>query len=175
MSQVNFFMDENDDEEFIAMLRARSDTALFVGRFFDTPTPTPQRIPNYGSRAELELVNTSVAPTPVCHGRGAGEYRGRYLFDSYSDLHIEFTRSRLENRVLVAGRIYAKIGWAKPEEVNKVGRAWYGSLERWIKKRYRRHRGIWWIGPSAEKWSLAGGRLAFGDLNALVETVRETG
>lgn len=172
MAQVNFFMDERDEADFFAMLQARGDTALHLGRFFSTPEPpVARRLPRFGTRRACVLTNSVITPSARCQARGAGELAGKYCFDLFRDLHIDVDRCHRQGDILVSGRLYAKIGWLESAEQNRKGNAWYGSLSRWIRSRYRRVRDVWFVGPSAEAWSIAGGRLAYGDPNALAETL----
>lgn len=161
MSQVNFFMLENDEREFVEMLSARGDTLMFSGYFFPVKRPTPTRdLPPIGSERVVTLVNSRLRPDPECEGRGAGDFAELYLFDGLKYPQCEFSRCRFQDGILLDGRIYAKIGWLESPTENRIYRSWYSSIERWIKKRYRRHRS-WWLGPAAEVWSLTGGQICF--------------
>jgi hypothetical protein len=172
MSQVNFFMLEDDERELLDAVRGRGDTLLFVGRFHPTARPKPASAIPARERI-IVFTPTELAARPVCSARGAGEHAGEFLFDLHSDPHIEMSRCRLRNDVLVSGRIYAKVGWLEDASRNDAYRRWYSSIERWIKKRYRRGRNGWWFGPRAEEWSRAGGRVSYGDSGALVESLRD--
>jgi len=174
MSQVNFFMKEDDERELLDAVRGRGDTLLFVGRFHRTATPEPaSTIPD--RERFIVFTPSELAARPVCSARGEGEHAGEFTFALYRDPHIEMSRCHLTNDVLMSGRIYAKVGWLEDESRNDVYRRWYSSIERWIKKRYRRGRNGWWFGPKAEEWSLAGGRVSYGDRGALVESLRDAG
>jgi hypothetical protein len=163
MSQVNFFMSADDEDGFLGFLFSRKDTHVLSGRFFDSraPTPLPAK-EEVGKIAELTLVNKKIMPQPDAGNHVAGASTGKYLFDHLFDPTIEFSRSRLSKRRLLDGRIYAKIGWLKPKEANGVYKSWYGSIERWLKKHYRRVHKTWWFGPGAWEWSMAGGICCFG-------------
>lgn len=85
------------------------------------------------------------------------------MFDMFYDPCIDFSRCRTCNKRLVNGRIFAKIGWLDPKEANTVYKKWYGTIERWLKKQYRRVNKTWWFGQGAWEWSMGGGICSFGD------------
>ena len=164
MSQINFFMTEKDENEFVKMLFDRDDTLIIKGRFYITKSPKPvKKLNKFGKKEEYYLINTQITPKPYCSARGMGKYFGEYLFDSFKDANIEFSRCYYHNKVLVSGRIFCKLGHLKSAEHNKIYKSWYNFLERWIKERYKKFQDPWWIGPDAEKWSKKGGKLALGD------------
>ena len=164
MSQLNFFMLADDEHEFVEFLRSREDTHILPGRFFTSPTPAPVRVlPAVSRLREVTLLNATLVPTSRWVARGEGRYAGKYVFDSLRAPSIEFSRSRMKKGVLLPGRIYAKIGWLEPKVDNRVFRSWYSAIERCLKKSYVKHDGLWWFGPEARAWSLAGGRVAYGD------------
>ena len=163
MSQVNFFMTEKDENEFIKMIFGRDDTLVIKGRFYKTKSPKPvEKLSKFGKEEEYHLINTQITPKPHCSAKGKGIFFGKYTFDSFKDANIEFSRCYYHNKVLVSGRIFCKLGNLESAEHNKIYKSWYLSLDRWIKKRYKRFNDVWWIGPDAEKWSKKGGRLALG-------------
>jgi hypothetical protein len=164
MSQVNFFMTDGDEEAFLDFLFSRKDTHVLCGRLFDSRHPTPLLSKDaIGKAPELTLVNKKIMPQPVASNHGDGAIAGKYLFGLFLDPTIEFSRSRLSKTRLLNGRIYAKIGWLKPKEANAVYKSWYGAIERWLKRNYRRVRKTWWFGPGALEWSMAGGVCCFGN------------
>jgi hypothetical protein len=160
MSQVNFFMTAEDEATFLDFLFSRTDTYVLEGRFFESRNPVPLASRNEVGQADmLTLANKELMPEAIAGSGGPGAY----LFDMYYDPHIEFSRCRTSNKRLLKGRIYAKIGWLKRKEANVVYKKWYGSIERWLKKEYRRVDKTWWFGPRAWEWSMAGGVCCFGD------------
>jgi hypothetical protein len=173
MSQVNFFMTEGDEDTFFDFLFSRKDTHILSGRFFDSRHPlllfSKELV---GKSRELTLVNKEIMPQPEASNRGRGDLAGKYLFGLFHDPTIELLRSRSLNMRLLNGRIYAKIGWLKPKEANAVYRSWYGSIERWLKKHYKRVEKAWWFGPGAWDWSMAGGVCCFGHELALAASLR---
>jgi len=169
VSQTNFFMNVEDDTEFLDMLSRRGDTAMIAGRFYHSPTPDiGQALPPFGTVQESHLVNLHITPTPTCSHQSDG---GLWLFDMFRDVHIEFQRCYLHQGILVSGRIYAKIGWCANSQTNKAFRSWYSSIERWIKRKYHSIDSTFWVGPHAERWSQSGGLLAFGNPNAMTRSL----
>jgi hypothetical protein len=164
MSQVNFFMTHEDEDTFFDFLFSREDTHVLSGRFFDSGDPAPLTTKKgIGKDSCLTLVNKVIMPQPKVGNHGGGAFTGQYLFDLFRDPTIELSRSRISKKRMLNGRIYAKIGWLKPKEANAVYKSWYGSIERWLKKHYRRVDKTWWFGPGAWEWSMAGGVCCFGD------------
>ena len=164
MSQVNFFMLDEDERDFIASLLERGDTLLIPCTFARTTRPaTVTRLPSCRAAPSVTLANATLRPSPRFPERGAGDFAGLRTFDLLRDPYIEVARSRRRGNVLFAGRLYAKVGWLRPTGDNAVHRRWYSSIERWIKTRYRRHDSTWWIAPAAERWSRKGGSLELGD------------
>lgn len=171
MSQTNFFMTEADGQEFVEMLLKRSDTKFVLGRLHSASTPRfYDTLPSFGSEREAHLVNLSITPSPTCSRHTSDE---RWLFDSFRDVHIEFDRCYHHEGILVAGRIFAKIGWCADPTQNSDFQRWHSAIERWIKKRYRKLDSTFWIGPHAESWSISGGVLAFGSPHALQKSLKE--
>ena len=170
VSQVNFFMAEADEKEFVEMLRARGDTQMIAGRFHPTPTPPfVQELPPISGEQLIELVNVAITDPPVMRANGAGDFVGMYLFDAYKDAHIEWSRCYLEDGALVAGRIFAKSGWLDDRPANAAFQKWYDALARWIRRRYERTRDPWWVGPHAARWRRTGKLFSFGGGPALRE------
>lgn len=156
MSQVNFFMLEADEEQFLEMLSRRKDTALYPhGPFQSSHPQSISTVSPFGTRQSYTLLLSSIASPP-------DEKSRVYSFGLYTHPIIEYSRSYFHNDTLVSGRIYAKIGWGKSPENNRLHRAWYTSIERWLKKRYQKVHKIWWVAPEAQLWSLKGGLLALG-------------
>jgi hypothetical protein len=131
MSQVSFFMLENDEREFVEMLSARVDTFMFSGRFFPVKRPTPTRyLPPFGAEGLVTLVNSGLRPSPECDGRGEGDSARLYMFDRLKYPQCELSRSRFEDGILLGGRIYAKIGWLDSQNENRIYRNWYVDREK---------------------------------------------
>ena len=159
MSQVNFFMLEGDEREFFAYLRSRTDTAIFRGFQFPTPSPEPLRsLPDPELRL-LTIAHTDLAKVYPPRQESAA---GLYAFPLFRSAWVEWTRSSSIEGRLESGRIFAKVGWLPEPVHNRIYRSWYAAIERWLKRRLSRLDNTWWIGSGAETWSRAGGVLAFG-------------
>lgn len=174
MSQVNFFMTTEDERAFFEALSARGDTVIHAGRFFASSDPP--------ALSELPALDRKEPFFTLCHATlrlvypplqlVEGPFRGRYHYEAYGSAHIEWHRAVPHRGVLVNGRIHAKVGWLRTDEDNRAFRRWYGSIERWLKKRLRCVDETWWIAPEAEAWSREGGLLAFGDERALRRSLK---
>lgn len=160
MSQVNFFMAADDEHEFFAFLRARGDTVIHLGHAFRTQSPEqldtlPPNVERY-----ITIVHSGLAEGYPPQRTGAS---GHFAFPLFRSACVEWTRSVvLRGGELEAGRVFAKIGWLTQPDDNLVYKLWYAAIERWLKRSLRQLDSTWWIAPSAEQWSRAGGVLAFG-------------
>lgn len=173
MSQINFFMNEKDEIEFFDMIFKRKDTLVLNGIFYDSPNPKPiSKISRFGKAGKLVFTNLKLNVFPLLE-KNKVQFEDKYTFDLFKDAHLEFLRCYYYNDVLVSGRIFAKIGWLKTKENNKIYKSWYTSIERWIKKKYKQIDKLWWIGPNAEQWSFKGGKLAFGHPNAMAKSLSD--
>ncbi len=184
MSEIKFFMAPADEAAFFEMLLSREDTLVLPERFFPTANPEPIRAaPEFGTPPLMTLVNRQVTPTPTCTAKGSGDKASQFTFEASKDCHIQLDRSRLggiphryyvfekqsllevarrDGEVLRAGRLYAKLGWLKSSEHNRIAKAWFASFEAWFRERYRKvGTAGWMIGPEAEKHAAHGG--IFGD------------
>ncbi|MCC9658817.1 hypothetical protein [Rhodopirellula halodulae] len=159
MSQVNFFMAATDESEFFGFLSQRGDTTAVAGRSFPSSSPPTLdlSLPGLPNGNDITLLHREISQTPSCGDDGL------FRYELFRHAFIEFSRSVRSDEVMISGRIYAKIGWLDDSEANEAFRAWYNSIERWIKKRYSKIHDHWWVGPSAETWSRSGGQLALGN------------
>lgn len=159
MSQVNFFMTATDEIDFADYLANRGDTLAVAGLTFSSPHPARIDLSSHDLPLEkhITLLHSELSQSPSRRDDDL------YVYDMFRDAFIQFTRCQHDHEVMVSGRIYAKIGWLKDTDGNKLYLSWYGSIESWIKKRYIRLRQDWWVGPDAERWSRAGGQLALGN------------
>ena len=174
MSQVNFFMLEADEETFLGELQGRADTIALLGRLFESPSPRPYtegRLPD--STELVTIVHRELAtfypPTQLASGRDAGCYH----YPLYTSACIDWSRCTKSGNELVAGRIYAKVGWLPTTEHNDTFRRWYAGIERWLKRHLSRVDKHWWVAPHAEAWSRTGGVLAFGPGASLRKSLQE--
>lgn len=159
MSQVNFFMAEDDERKFFAFLLARGDTAIHLGRKFQSQSPEPlDALPPPVERV-LTIVHSGLAEIYPPQQESAS---GHYAFPLFSSAWVEWTRSASIGDALEAGRVFAKVGWLSEPANNRVYKLWYAAIESCLKRSMRRLDETWWIGPAAEAWSQTGGILAFG-------------
>jgi len=160
MSQVNFFMTEDDERNFFEFLCACDDTAIYSGREFRTQSPEQlDALPPVVER-QLTIAHSGLAEVYPPQPDSASGY---YAFPLFHSAWVEWTRSVvLSGGELEAGRVFAKVGWLTQPADNRVYKSWYAAIERWLKRSLRQLDGTWWIGPAAEEWSRTGGVLAFG-------------
>ncbi len=147
--------------EFARHILSKGDLLIFEGRFFDTAIPVNITSPkDIEAGKEYTLVVASLiekyAPIYI-------KESNKWYFESYHSAAIEFCTPHLHtHNEMVNGRIYSKIGWLKEIEENKIFKAAYTRLERWLKKNYNNYDKTWWYSPMVHKWSITGGTLCLG-------------
>jgi hypothetical protein len=90
--------------------------------------------------------------------------KGYYVVDGFQSPVIEFWRSWMMSQVMIPGGIEAELNWIdndrqdldkKPAEF----RNWFDSIDRWIRKNYRRLGIYIFASPGAQKFRDEGGTL----------------
>ena len=154
--QIAFFMDKNDESEFSKFVLTTGNV-VFAPATADTPTLPEflcsEEANNQKNSFGLVIWNKAITDHLCLRQYGPGIF----AVDSANQSVIEFSRSFLHDKTLIAGRL-----WAEMNSFDKVNKQlvykgsnfekWYDSLARWIRRRYKRDPkyGIS-IGPSAHK------------------------
>ena len=146
MSQVNFFITEEELNEFKEIILNKNEMTILdeTGKTVDELNPNK----NY-----TILINKISEKYPPSNG----------LFKSAC---IDLKTPDIIKEGIVNGRIFAKIGYLETTEENKIYKSAYSKLERWLKKRCNKLDNYWWYSQKIESWSKNGGHLFLGDINA---------
>jgi len=172
--QVNFYMLEEDEQEFVEFVLGQPETVMLgsAGRQ-ETPSildclpvedsPIIWRSRVYFWRPGYPLFTRYII-MQVEPLRGQGLY---FIDDSQSSV-IQFDRSLLlpDENLLTRGRIWADMRRLEGDKFVRKGEEfekWYAGIAAWIRKRYRKISAgshfYFYIGPQAYSWYQAGGKL----------------
>lgn len=164
--QVNFYMDGDDELEFIAAARQRTEVLVFPYRSATETFEPLADLPQIGEPFAFSLwmwSPTECAP-PIVQWI---EVQRAYYINEFASEVIQFSRSIKDDGVLVRGRIWAEMVGTDPQDPAGVFRKsasfekWFDSLVRWIKKNYEKIDGPVpeYVGPGAAKFRRGGGVL----------------
>lgn len=162
--QVNFYMTDDDEREFVEFARSSTDVVIFM----DVQTsediailgnlPTPETPGWFG----LCLWNKECSPPPKLKYIKEQCY---YSVDKLESEVVEFHRSHMNEGRLVRGRIFAEMSYwrlsDKPPTVVKKSEAfvkWYDRLANWIKRRSTRNAVGDFMLPGAAIFAAKGGQ-----------------
>jgi hypothetical protein len=170
--QVNFYMLEEDEREFVEfVLSERKTVILGAGSQQEMPpildglpvedSPTIWRNTVFFWRPSYPLFTRHVVMKV-----GPLQGQGVYYIDFLRSSVIEFGRSLLlpDENLLTRGRIWAEMRRLEGDKFVHKGEEfekWYDTIAAWIRKRYRKvgTKPYFYIGPRAYSWHQAGGRL----------------
>ena len=163
--QVNFYMTEKDEEEFVAFVRTTGDVCVLPNRYPTETLHCLEKLPEPGSPfwAHLWLWNRDVSPEPRLE---YVEKQKHWYVDHFVSEVIEFSRCYRHQRRLGRGRIYAKMtGWDsnEPDKMFRKSEAfekWYEKLARWIRRKGERDKNGVYVLPGARQFAEQGGVLA---------------
>ena len=163
--QVSFYMDSDDEAEFVAFLRLDPEV-MVISYASSSPEPTAldalpqQTVPGWWM---LWLWDGATSARPVF--RFVPEV-GRYVIDGLRSELVEFSRSYLADDGLVRGRIWAEMDYwdldqNPPQRVRKSERfaKWFDHLAGWIKRKGRKSMAGEYVLPGADRFKASGGRL----------------
>jgi hypothetical protein len=168
--QVNFYMLEEDEEEFVSYLLDQAGAVLIGAGSLDGKVPFLKRLPAEDAPpAWRDHLYLSRPGYPVFMQRGimrAGPLQGREVsfVDELDSSVIEFTRSGLVGDRLTRGRIWAEMTRLEGDRLVYKGEEfekWYDRIAAWV----RRHcpalpsAAPYRIGRQAYAWRQAGGML----------------
>lgn len=170
--QVNFYMLEEDEKEFVEFVLSDRETIILGFGSLQERLPILDCLPVEDSfpvwRAQVYFWRHGY-PLFTRYGvmrAGPLQGQGVYLVDSSQSSVIEFSRSLLlpDENMLARGRIWAEMRRLEGDRFVYKGEEfeeWYDSIASWIRKRYRRigTRPYFYIGPQAYSWYQAGGKL----------------
>lgn len=153
--QVNFYMTEADEQEFIAYIRSSGNIAIFESKQASTEIVELQELPPVGKPGWFALIlwNKDCSPKPTLKSIEKQNYYGT---EGYESEIIEFSRSGIIEGQLTRGRIWAQFRhWRlhdiPPSLANKSVEfeKWYERLARWVKKHSVRNSSGEYVFPDA--------------------------
>jgi hypothetical protein len=170
--QVNFYMLEEDEKEFVEFVLSQSE-AVILG--FASLQETPSildRLPTEDSPVIRQHTVFFWRPSdPLFTWSGvmkAGPLQGQrlYFIDSSQSAVIEFGRCLLlpDKNMLTRGRIWAEMRRLEGDKFVHKGEEfekWYDIIAAWVRKRYRKigTKPYFYISPRAYSLYQAGGKL----------------
>ena len=149
-------MNNNDEEEFVGFLAEKFNTLFIEGKYYDNTVDNISYLKESNLKStiilrKIYLINQSIS---IVIKYEFDENKKKYYPDDISSFIVEFIRSVIKGDILKHGRLYVpwdswkfnKMDESKIREMLK----WYGQLERWIKKRYKKiPNDFRYIGPHA--------------------------
>ncbi len=146
--QLNFFMTEADEAEFLAALRRLGSLVLVRERAASAEPQYMEALPSQGSQAAREgvvLFNPSVDPT-IAMIRATAEL---HYVDKENSAVVEFRQSEPFEGTIRPGRVWAEMATAAGHKSDGF-RKWYDSITGWIRKNYRKDSDGYYVAPGAE-------------------------
>lgn len=135
MSQLNFFLTDNELRDKLIFAQQTGDYKIFIGRFFKNINPI--EINNVDELIELDSltiwVNNSFVE-PICSQKGQGDFEDYVLFDYYYDPIIELENCKFSNGLISPGRLFYKTGWIKNNELSLIHKKMASKLVRIFNK-----------------------------------------
>lgn len=163
MSQVNFFLSDNEVRTLLLKLVETNEVLIFNGCFFDVEFPEPvNSINDLSDSKELTFWLKNDFVQPKCSGLAGGERAGKFLFDYYNDPIIEFENCIWTEKLISPGRIFYKAGWIQNEELRKLHINWTSRVAKLFTKGLKKLDTPWRISVSIENWVLQGGLVELG-------------
>lgn len=138
--QVGFYMTTDDERRFLEAARACGSVVLLMWRQGSPRFEELEELPPVGDPFGFAacLWNRDTSPPPVLNPVAE---RGYYTVEKNRSEVVEFSRSRLSEGVLTAGRLWVlPTYWElqdEPPSLVRKGEAflrWYDRLARWIRK-----------------------------------------
>lgn len=160
--QVNFYMTDADEAEFVEFVRSDRNVGIFMYAMPTNDIPLLTELPKQGVPCwcALYLWDRDHSPAPKIDYVPQQRY---YVVDPFASEVIEFSRSHLDEGRLVRGRIWAEMGvWQSDGTLvskSESFRKWFDRLANWIKRRSVRDKLGEYILPGAAEYAKQGGRL----------------
>jgi len=162
--QTNFYMAGSDEDEFMAFVRSERTVGVFCYMMPTAEIPLLERMP---SRLEpfwgtVYLWNRQNSLKPIIEYVPEQNY---YVVEPIASEVIEFSRSYIDDGLLVRGRIWAEMtGWNRGDPAtifrkSDAFRKWYAKLASWIKRRSVRNRVHDYLLPGAAAFAESNGKL----------------
>jgi hypothetical protein len=114
MSQLNFFLTQDEIQERLNILLLSDEFLVFNGKFFESQNPLPiHKLSELKIFESLTIWVTNKFLTPICSQKGTRDYLNTYLFDTINDPIIELDNCTMFDMRMSPGRLFFKTGWIK--------------------------------------------------------------
>ena len=163
--QVNFYMTQEDEAEFLEFMRSERDVCLIPDTLPTESIACMSYLPKRGETLfwfKVSLWDRNHSPPPK---RRHVQEQGYWVVDELNSEVIEFSRSILSEGRLVRGRIWAEMTeWQQTEPPSLVRKSktfekWFDKLARWIRQHATRDENGDYVFPGAAQYESDGGRL----------------
>lgn len=160
--QVNFYMTDRDEADFVEFVRSDRDVGLFMSVVPTNDVPLLAELPKQGVPFwfSLCLWDRDHSPAPKIDYVPEQRY---YTVDEIRSEVIQFWRSHLDEGRLVRGRIWAEMAvWQNDGTLLRKSesfRKWFDRLANWIKRHSVRDDRGDYVLPGAAEYARQGGRL----------------
>jgi hypothetical protein len=165
--QVTFYMLPHDEQTFVDHVLSQSGVVMLGTAFLDKAPRIIERLPEHNEpdlwRWMVFFWDTGLPFMNRYNESQQGPHSGMDYLDRLRAHVIEFSRSGLrEDGTLRRGRVWIETAYFEGEQlVYKDPRfvRWYDRIARWLRRRYRKLKPLIYIGPQADEWYQAGGKL----------------
>jgi len=163
MSQLNFFLTQDEIAFKIEAIIAMDSFAMFNGKAFTTSTPEPitDVIQTKGFQSLILWVKNG-SKIPLASIKGTCALAGNFLFDYLKDPIIEIENCRYVNGLFTPGRIYFKAGWIEDEALRSIHQKAGNKLLRLFDTKTIKVRKVWRVSPNVKKLVMQGSELELG-------------
>ena len=162
--QLVLYMSKEDDETFLDYLRSSGDLVILPSTSPSSDFTPIQVLPEPSQDEDTRkfwLENNTVS-LPL-----ATEYapeKNCYVIDGFQSPVVEFHRSWIVSRMMLAGGIRADMNYLDSEKQDLVRkpaefRNWFDSMQNWIRKGFKHLTLLTYVGPGAEEFREEGGLL----------------
>jgi len=157
-------MSKEDEETFLDYLRSSGDLVILPSTSPSSDFTPIQVLPEPSQDEDTRkfwLQNNTVS-LPL-----ATEYapeKNCYVIDGFQSPVVEFHRSWIVSRMMLAGGIRADMNYLDSEKQDLVRkpakfRNWFDSMQNWIRKGFKHLTLLTYVGPGAEEFREEGGLL----------------
>lgn len=153
MSQLNFFLFNDDILLRLESLIKKGEVELFRGRFFENEFPDPViDINEVRDISQLTFWFKNVVKKPKCYLITHGVNDGLFTFDYYKDPIMHFSDCIRTPNLISPGRIFYKAGWIEDAQLRKNHEKWTKRVSRLFDKDLMKIDGFWRISNSVINW-----------------------
>jgi hypothetical protein len=162
--QILVYMSREDEDAFLEFLRSMGNMTILPN---SSPTSTFAQLDVLPEASQTEstrkfwLQNTAInLPVVVV----LSEPGGSFVIDGFQSPVVEFLRSFTVAGMMLPGRLQADMTYFDGDEQDLVAkpvefRKWFGSMEAWIRKKYKHLTLLTYVGPGAQRFREQGGLL----------------